>query len=286
MCLTVLRAGRDQGRPAERGADAESFDRGRHSGSRSATSSGCSRRDSARTPGPILGHIQRGGAPSAFDRHLAARPRGRRAVADRCGSPAQLVGIPRAPGGPAPCWFQMDRPRRRRADQARDLDGRCGCAVAASATRTSILMTMQMADPRPTAPATGGGPAGGGGRRRPRAGHEHRGPWKCATSAWIAAAVLIGQQRLPRAARRRYPGDGLDERQRLGSHLAVPTSAPTRYVPSGGRDRPDRQPVGAHRIGNALLMIGGWAGYQAATSLHPSAPISGTRHSVVCLPAI
>ena len=108
----------------------------------------------------ILGHVQRGGAPSAFDRYLGTllgHAAVERLLADAPGIPAQLVGIRGHQVVSSPLLDCIGQTRA--ADErirAQDLDGAMRLRGGSFRDSFSILTTMQQAAPRPRPPGTGG----------------------------------------------------------------------------------------------------------------------------------
>jgi 6-phosphofructokinase 1 len=236
----------------------------------------------------ILGHLQRGGAPSAFDRYLATllgHAAVERLLTDAPGAPAQLVGIR---GHQVVSSQLVDCIGQTRAVgdriKAQDLDGAMRLRGGSFRESFSILVTMQQAAPRPT-------PAG---RRRFRLAVVHGGGPAPGMNTAVRAAVRLGLDRgyTVLAVRNGFRGlrDGDIQEMRWMSVSGWVSSGgaeigTNRYVPSGDAIAQTAKQVGAHRI-DGLLMIGGWAGYQAAHVLHshrrqyPEFDIP-----IVCLPA-
>ena len=145
----------------------------------------------------ILGHVQRGGAPSAFDRYLATllgHAAVERLLADDPATPAQLVGLRgnRVVSSPLmECVAQTQAVAER--IKAHDFEGAMLLRGGSFRDSYEILRTMQQAAPRPTpagrrrfrlAVVHGGGPApgmnncgAGGGSARP--GSRLHACWPC-----------------------------------------------------------------------------------------------------------
>ncbi|MTV26364.1 6-phosphofructokinase [Nitriliruptoraceae bacterium ZYF776] len=236
----------------------------------------------------ILGHVQRGGSPSAFDRNLSTRC-GYRAVHEllrlRPDEEPKLVGIRENRIATSPLVEAVERTHavaghieRREYDEALALRG------GSFAESFELLKTLVRA--RPSTPDTdttplrlavvhGGGPAPG-------------------MNTAVRAAVRIGLDRGHTMLRvdRGFKGlrDGSISEfdwmsvsgwvSRGGAELGT-----SRYVPA--EDELDRiaEQLTAHRI-DGLLVIGGYSGYEAAHLLHRSRD----RHPafdlpIVCLPA-
>ena len=236
----------------------------------------------------ILGHIQRGGAPSAFDRYLGTLL-GHAAVeqllTDAPGTPAQLVGIRGHQAVSSPLLDCIGQTRA--VDErikAQDLDGAMRLRGGSFRDSFNILMTMQQAAPRPTA----------AGRRRFRLAVVHGGGPAPGMNTAVRAAVRLGLDRgytvlaVNNGFRGLRDGD-IQEMQWMSVSGLVSSGGAdigtNRYVPSADAIAQTARQVGAHRI-DGLLMIGGWAGYQAAHVLHshrrqhPELDIP-----IVCLPA-
>ena len=197
----------------------------------------------------ILGHVQRGGAPSAFDRYLGTLL-GHAAVERLLTEPRRRAAAgrhPRQPGGQLAAAWNASRTTRAVADRIAGARPRGRDAAARRqlpASSHSILST----HPAGRAPADPGRaaavPARRAARRRPRARHEHRGPRGGAPRAGPRPQRARRAQRLPRAARRVHRGDGLDERQRRvwtgGAELGTNRCVPGRDRPHADRRAPRR----------------------------------------------
>jgi 6-phosphofructokinase 1 len=236
----------------------------------------------------ILGHIQRGGAPSAFDRYLGTllgHAAVQRLLADTPGTPAQLVGIR---GNQVVSSPLLDCIGQTRAVDERikvqDLDGAMQLRGGSFRDSFNILTTMQQAAPRPPA----------AGRKRFRLAVVHGGGPAPGMNTAVRAAVRLGLDRgyavlaVNNGFRGLRDGD-IQEMQWMSVSSWVSSGGAeigtNRYVPSGDAIAQTAKQIGAHRI-DGLLMIGGWAGYQAAHVLHshrrqhPEFDIP-----IVCLPA-
>jgi 6-phosphofructokinase 1 len=235
----------------------------------------------------ILGHVQRGGAPSAFDRYLAtllAHAAVERLLTDEPDAPAQLIGL----GGnrivTSPlmdCVAQTEAIAER--IKTHDFDG--AMLLRGSSFRESyqILRTVQQAAPRPTPP----------GRRRFRFAVVHGGGPAPAMNNAVRAAVRLGLDRgyTVLAVQNGFRGLRDGDIRELGwmdvsgwvSHGGAEIGT-NRYVPSGAAIAQIAKQVAAHRI-NGLLMAGGWAGYQAAHELHRHRQHHAALDiPIVCLP--
>ena len=236
----------------------------------------------------ILGHIQRGGAPSAFDRYLGTllgHAAVERLLTDAPGSPAQLVGIRGHQVVSSPLLDCIGQTRAvGERIKAQDLDGAMRLRGGSFRESFGILVTMQQAAPRPTA----------AGHRRFRVAVVHGGGPAPGMNTAVRAAVRLGLDRgyTVLAVRNGFRGlrDGdIQEMQWMSVSSWVSSGGAdigtNRYVPSGDAIAQIANQVGVHRI-DGLLMVGGWAGYQAAHMLHsqrrqhPELDIP-----IVCLPA-
>lgn len=235
----------------------------------------------------ILGHVQRGGAPSAFDRVLAtllAHAAVERLLTDERDAPAQLVGM----GGNRVVYSPlMDCVAQTKAVaeriKAQDFEGAMLLRGGSFRDSYQILRTMQQAAPRPT-------PAG---RRRFRLAVVHGGGPAPGMNNAVRTAVRLGLDRgyTVLAVKNGFRGLRDGDIHELGwmdvsgwvsdGGAEIGTN---RYVPRGDAVAQIAKQVAAHRI-NGLLMAGGWAGYQAAHELHRHRQ----RHAaldipIVCLP--
>jgi 6-phosphofructokinase 1 len=236
----------------------------------------------------ILGHVQRGGAPSAFDRYLGTllgHAAVERLLTDAPGTPAQLVGIRGHQVVSSPLLDCIGQTRAvGERIKAQDLDGAMRLRGGSFRDSFSILVTMQQAAPRPTA----------SGHRRFRLAVVHGGGPAPGMNTAVRAAVRLGLDRgyTVLAVKNGFRGlrDGdIQEMQWMSVSGWVSSGGAeigtNRYVPSGDAIAQTATQLRAHRI-DGLLMIGGWAGYQAAHVLH-----SQRRQSpefdipIVCLPA-
>ena len=236
----------------------------------------------------ILGHIQRGGAPSAFDRYLGTllgHAAVERLLTDAPGSPAQLVGIRGHQVVSSPLLDCIGQTRGvGERIKAQDLDGAMRLRGGSFRDSFDILVTMQQAAPRPTA----------AGHRRFRLAVMHGGGPAPGMNTAVRAAVRLGLDRgyTVLAVRNGFRGlrDGdIQEMQWMSVSGWVSSGGAdigtNRYVPGGDAVAQIAKQVGVHGI-DGLLMVGGWAGYQAAHVLHsqrrryPELDIP-----IVCLPA-
>jgi 6-phosphofructokinase 1 len=235
----------------------------------------------------ILGHVQRGGAPSAFDRYLAtllAHAAVERLLTDAPDAPAQLIGLGgnRVISTPLmDCVAQTQAVGER--IKAHDFEGAMVLRGGSFRESYRILRTVQQAAPRPT-------PAG---RRRFRFAVVHGGGPAPGMNNAVRAAVRLGLDRgyTVLAVNNGFRGLREGDIQEMGwmdvsgwvsdGGAEIGTN---RYVPSGAAIAQIAKQVAAHRI-NGLLMAGGWAGYQAAYELHRHRQQFGALDiPIVCLP--
>ena len=235
----------------------------------------------------ILGHVQRGGAPSAFDRYLAtllAHAAVERLLTDEPDAPAQLIGLGgnRVVNSPLmDCVAQTEAVAER--IKAQDFDGAMLLRGGSFRESYQILRTVQQAAPRPT-------PAG---RRRFRLAVVHGGGPAPGMNNAVRAAVRLGLDRgyTVLAVKNGFRGLRDGDIQEMGwmdvsgwvsdGGAEIGTN---RYVPSGAAIAQIAKQVAAHRI-NGLLMAGGWAGYQAAHELHRHRQhYAALDIPIVCLP--
>ena len=235
----------------------------------------------------ILGHVQRGGAPSAFDRYLAtllAHAAVERLLTDAPDAPAQLIGLGgnRVISTPLmECVAQTQAVAER--IKTHDFDGAMLLRGGSFRESYRILRTIQQAAPRPT-------PAG---RRRFRFAVVHGGGPAPGMNNAVRAAVRLGLDRgyTVLAVQNGFRGLRDGDIQEMGwmdvsgwvsdGGAEIGTN---RYVPSGAAIAQIAKQVAAHRI-NGLLMAGGWAGYQAAYELHRHRQqFAALDIPIVCLP--
>jgi len=236
----------------------------------------------------ILGHVQRGGSPSAFDRYLSTLL-GYTAVEqllkDTPGAPAQLIGIREHQVISSPL---MDCVAKTRAVaeriEARDYDTAMQMRGGSFRESFGILRTLVQATPRP--PATGG--------HSRRVAIVHGGGPSPGMNTAVRVAVRLGTDRghTMLAVNHGFRGlrDG-DVREMDWMSVSGWVSSggaelgTNRYVPDADGVEHIAAQVAAHRI-DGLLVIGGWAAYQAAHALHAArGEHQALRVPIVCLPA-
>jgi 6-phosphofructokinase 1 len=217
----------------------------------------------------VLGHVQRGGAPSAFDRYLATllgHVAVERLLTDDPLTPAQLIGLRgnRVVASPLmECVAQTQAVAER--IEAKDYDGAMHLRGGSFRRSYRILQTIQQAAPRPmpadrsfrVAIVHGGGPAPG-----------------MNTAARAAVRLALDRGYTVLAVNNGFRGLRDGDIQELGwmdvSGWASNGGAEigtNRYVPGGPAIAQIAEQVAAHRI-DGLLMAGGWAGYRAAHELY------------------
>jgi 6-phosphofructokinase 1 len=235
----------------------------------------------------ILGHVQRGGAPSAFDRYLSTllgHAAVERLFADAPDAPAQLIGIRENEVISSPladCIAQT----RAVADRIAGHDHDTAMQLRGGSFRESfgILRTLVRAAPR-TADVS----------QRRRIAIVHGGGAAPGMNTAVRVAVRLGMDRghAMMAVRKGFRGlrDG-DVREMDWMSVSGWVSSggaelgTNRYVPAGEAVGQIAEQIAAHRI-DGLLVIGGWSAYQAADVLHrASAEHRALDIPIVCLPA-
>ena len=235
----------------------------------------------------ILGHVQRGGSPSAFDRYLGTllgHAAVERLLAEPGDGPPQMVGLRGNEVASLPlmeCVAKTGAVADRIA--ARDFEGALLLRGGSFRECDRILSTMKQAAPRPT-------PTG---RQRFRIAVLHGGGPAPGMNTALRAAVRLGLDRgysmlaVSRGFRGLRDGtireiDWMDVSglawtggAELGTNRWVPTNADLPQI---------AEQFAAHRI-DGVLMAGGWSGYAAAHALHTARH----RHAaldvpIVCLP--
>jgi 6-phosphofructokinase 1 len=234
----------------------------------------------------ILGHVQRGGAPSAFDRYLSTLL-GHAAVEqllnDAPGAPAQLIGIRENEVISSPlmdCVEQTHAVAER--IEARDYAAAMEMRGGSFAESFGILQTLEQATPQPAttshrriAVLHGGGPSPG-----------------MNTAVRVAVRLGLDRGHDMLAVRNGFRGlrDGEIQKMEWMSVSGWVSSGgaeigTNRYVPDDAALERIAATISRHVI-DGLLVIGGWNAYEAAYLLHSSR----TRHPaldipIVCLPA-
>ncbi len=234
----------------------------------------------------ILGHVQRGGSPSAFDRYLSTLL-GHAAVGqllkDAPDAPAQLVGIRENQVISSPLMDCVAKTRSV-AERIAANDYESAMRLRGGSFRESfgILQTLEQAAPRPGAAAGrriaivhGGGPSPG-------------------MNTAVRVAVRLGLDRghtmlaVNNGFRGLRDGDIREmEWMSVSGWVSVGGAelGTNRFVPGAAAIARIADQIAAHRI-DGLLMIGGWAGYRAAYELHAArGDHPALDIPIVCLPA-
>ena len=235
----------------------------------------------------ILGHVQRGGAPSAFDRYLATilgHAAVERLINEEADSPPQLIGLRGNRVVTTPlmeCIAQTQAIAERIA--AKDFEGAMLLRGGSFRQSYKILQTIQQAAARPTR----------SGRRRFRLAIVHSGGPAPGMNNAVRAFVRLGRDRgyTVLAVKNCFRGlrDGdvhemdwmdvsgwvSDGGAEIGTNRYVPWGAPVAQI---------AEQIAAHRI-DGLVMAGGWAGYQAAHELHRQREqYTALDIPIVCMP--
>jgi 6-phosphofructokinase 1 len=235
----------------------------------------------------ILGHVQRGGAPTAFDRFLATilgHAAVEQLLADDAESVPQLIGLR---GNRVVTSPLMECVQRTQAVAERikehDFDGAMLLRGGSFRQSYQILHTIQKAAPRPS-------PAG---RRRLRIAVIHSGGPAPGMNTAVRAAVRLGLDRgySVLAIKNGFRGLRKGQVQEMGwmdcSGWVSSGGAElgsNRDVPAGDEIAQIAEQLAAHRI-DGLLMAGGWTGYEAAYTLHSNRHRHpGLDIPIVCLP--
>ncbi len=236
----------------------------------------------------VLGHVQRGGAPSAFDRNLGTLL-GNAAVeailTTEESSEPQLIGmrgnrITHSPllGCVAKTHAVAAKIKEGQYNQAMDLRG--GSFKEAFSTFRTLVRAL----PRPPQP----------GKTRLRLAVLNAGAPAAGMNAAIRAAVRIGldQGHILMGVRNGFRGLVSGEIEEFG-WMSVNGWAPmggselgtNRYVPAGSDFYSIARNFEEHGI-QGLLVVGGWTGYQAAHELLTRRPnFPAFNIPIVCLPA-
>jgi len=235
----------------------------------------------------ILGHVQRGGAPSAFDRCLATlvgHAAVERLLADSPDATPQLIGIRGNQVASSPLMEALARTHEvaERIAQ-KDYEGAMLLRGGSFHESQAILSTMQQAAPRATAQ----------GRRRFRLAVLHGGGPAPGMNTAVRAAVRLGLDRgySVLAVKNGFLGlrnGDIHEMDWMSvSGLVSEGGADlgtNRYVPDEPAIAQIAKQIAAHRI-DGVLMAGGWAGYQSAHLLHTRRrQYAALDIPIVCMP--
>ncbi len=235
----------------------------------------------------ILGHVQRGGAPSAFDRYLGTllgHAAVRQLLKDAPDAPAQLIGIRENQVISSPLMDCVQKTHAV-AERIEAQDYETALQLRGGSFRESfgMLRTLQRAAPRSA--ATGG--------RNRRIAIVHGGGPAPGMNTAVRVAVRLGLDRghtmlaVNNGFRGLRDGD-VHEMDWMSVSGWVSSGGAeigtNRYVPGAAAVARIADQMTAHRI-DGLLMIGGWSGYRAAHTLHSAR----ARHAsldipIVCMP--
>ncbi|HEY5248321.1 MAG TPA: 6-phosphofructokinase [Dermatophilaceae bacterium] len=235
----------------------------------------------------ILGHVQRGGAPSAFDRCLATllgNAAVERLLSDPPDATPQLVGIRGNQVASSPLMECVRRTSEASARIVRhDYDGAMLLRGGSFSASEAMLRTMQQTAPRATAQ----------GRQKFRVAVLHGGGPAPGMNTAVRAAVRLGLDHGYSVLSVKNGFLGL----RDGDIQEMDWMSVSGWVSEGGAELgtnryvPDEPAIAqiaaqlaAHHI-DALLMAGGWSGYQAAHLLHTHRRTYASLDiPIVCLP--
>jgi len=236
----------------------------------------------------VLGHVQRGGAPSAFDRNLGTMM-GHGAIealiSGAADQESQVIGmrgnrVVRIPLGECVSKSREINTLLEAQDYARALELRGRSFTAALAT----LQTLLRALPRPPQP----------GQRRLRLAVMNVGAPAPGMNTAVRAAirVAIDQGHVALGVRRGFQGLAEDDIQEMEwmsvngwAGLGGAELGTNRVVPNGPQLHAIAKTIERHQI-DGLLIIGGWEAYQGAYRLfseRSNFPAFGIP--MVCLPA-
>ncbi len=234
-----------------------------------------------------LGHVQRGGAPSAFDRYLST-VLGYAAVEQVVMSPGgepQLIGIRGHQIISSPLMECVSKTRAV-AEVIAEQDYETAMEMRGGSFRDSFRMIRTMVRAHPHAPAPG--------QRRLRLAVVHGGGPAPGMNTAVRVAVRVGidHGHTMLAVRNGFQGLGGGEIEEMG-WMSVngwvsrggAELGTNRFIPSGNSFAAIASQLEAHHV-DGLLMVGGWSGYEAAHELAIRAseyPALGIP--IVCLPA-
>ena len=216
-----------------------------------------------------LGHVQRGGSPSAFDRYLST-VLGYAAVEQVVTSPggeAQLIGIRGHQIISSPLMECVGKTRAV-ADVIAEQDYDSAMAMRGGSFSDSFRMMRTMVRAHPHAPVPG--------RRRLRLAVLHAGGLAPGMNTAVRVAVRVGVDlgHTMLAVRNGFQGLGAGEIEEMdwmsvtgwvsrgGAELGT-----NRFIPTDRSFETIAAQMESHGI-EGLLMVGGWSGYQAAHALH------------------
>ncbi len=234
-----------------------------------------------------LGHVQRGGSPSAFDRYLST-VLGYAAVEQVVTSPggeAQLIGIRGHQIISSPLMDCVGKTRAV-ADVIAEQDYDSAMAMRGGSFSDSFRMMRTMVRAHPHAPVPG--------RRRLRLAVLHAGGLAPGMNTAVRVAVRVGVDlgHTMLTVRNGFQGLGSGEIEEMdwmsvtgwvsrgGAELGT-----NRFIPTDRSFDAIAAQLEAHGI-EGLLMVGGWSGYQAAHALHARQhEYPAFAIPMVCLPA-
>jgi 6-phosphofructokinase 1 len=234
----------------------------------------------------ILGHVQRGGAPSSFDRYLGTvlgYAAVEQVLRDAPDAPAQLIGIREHEVISSPLMENVAQTHAV-ADRIRARDYDTALQMRGGSFRESFGIQRTLMRATPHAPAGS----------RWRLAVVHGGGPSPGMNTAVRVAVRLGVDRghtvlaVSNGFRGLRDGDvaemGWMSVSGWVSHGGAEIGT-NRYVPDADAVVSIAEQVTAHEI-DGLLVIGGWAAYQAAHVLH----LARSTHAaldipIVCLPA-
>jgi 6-phosphofructokinase 1 len=236
----------------------------------------------------VLGHVQRGGAPSAFDRNLGTLL-GHAAIETLISSTPdtepQLIGLRGNRITTAPLMECVEKTHAvAKAIKAHDFETAMGLRGGSFNESFQTLRTLLRVLPHPPQP----------GQRRLRLAVIHAGAPAPGMNAAVRAAVRLGIDRghVMLGVHNGFPGlvdNDLQEMDwmsvngyasRSGCQLGT-----SRHVPSGADFYAIARAIEKHEI-DGILLIGGWAGYETAYQiLKLSDNYPAFKLPIVCMPA-
>lgn len=236
----------------------------------------------------VLGHVQRGGAPSAYDRVLATLvgvAAAETVLNAGPGDEALLIGVRDNKVTALPLMECVERThainraiRERNYEQALDLRGR------SFKESFRMLRTLVRATPHPPRP----------GQKRFRVGIMNAGGPAPGMNAAVRAAVrlTIDRGHIPLGIYRGFRGlinDDVRELEWMSVNGWSPTGGSelgtSRKLPKGSDLYAIARAIENHKI-DALMIIGGWTGYEAALHMYEERRnFSAFNIPIICIPA-
>jgi 6-phosphofructokinase 1 len=236
----------------------------------------------------ILGHVQRGGSPSAFDRYMSTMM-GHAAVQEIYSSPpdaqAQLIGMRENRVTKSPL-MECVKQTHGIADVIKQKDFEKAMEMRGSSFEEMFrtLRTLVRAFPHPPEP----------GQRRLRLAVMNAGGPAAGMNTAIRAAIRIGVDRghVMFAVRNGFKGFINGEVEEMGwmspagwASMGGAEMGTNRKIPQGGDLYAVARAIEEHQI-EGLLIVGGWSGYQAAhTMLRERNNFPAFNIPIICLPA-